>query len=1103
MSILYHFLGVYNEAMGFESRYKQLNEQQKQAVDTIDGPVMIVAGPGTGKTELLSVRIANILNKTDTLPQNILCLTFTDSGAQAMRQRLVDIIGKDAYKVAIHTFHSFGSDVINQNREYFYNNAAFEPADELRQYEILRAIFEKLDKNNNPLASMMNGEFTYLSDAKTVISQLKRNSALTSDELLAVIQQGEESLDTIERLVVPILEQGIKKTTSALLEGVFAQLQTQALDTEPLYGVAPLIRIITDSLVATLEQARTDHPTKPITAWKNRWFERNDQKQMVGKDRKRLTKLKALSFVYYDYVAAMEKAGLFDYDDMIMQVVHAIEVHEDLKANLQEKYLYFMVDEFQDTNLAQMRILHNLTDNPVNEGSPNILVVGDDDQAVYGFQGADISNILNFSTVYPEAKQIVLTNNYRSGPTILDAARAVIMQGEDRLEYRFPELNKQLQANTTTPDSVQLFQAPAPHSERHWIVNDIKRRIEAGEASSQIAVLARRHAEIQSLLPYFNRYNIPVRYEREDNVLEQAPIVLLEQTARLLIELAKGNHDTVNALLPELLAHPAWGISPLDLWKLSVNAYDAHQSWMSVMETTPAFVTIHSWLIERAAESVHSPLEPMLDAIIGQTDDYASPLFTYFFATAELESKPEQYLVHLEALRTIRSKLRDYRPGVTLSLKDFVECIDLYRRLGITIGASSYSLASDIPAVQLLTAHKSKGLEFNTVYVFNGVDSTWGHTARQRGSTISFPENLPLQPAGNIADERLRLFYVAMTRARHNLLMTFSDRNDGDKATLMADFLLATNVVPESTPAATEAEHVESVELAWYQPLVQTTQDLKTLLAPQLEHFKLSATSFNNFLDVSRGGPQHFLLNNLLHFPSAKAPSASYGTAIHRAMQQAHVHLSATGEQKPLEDILRDFEVALETQRLAPDDFVTYLQKGSDDLSKFIDSHELPFEPSQKAELGFSHQEVVVDGARLTGSLDMVDIDEPSRQMTVTDYKTGHPSESWSRGDERTKMKLHRYRQQLMFYKILVENSRDYGRYTVTAGQLAFIEPARSGQVIVLKTDFSDEDIERTKMLIRAVCEHITDLRLPSVDDYAPTLEGLKQFEDYLIDTLA
>lgn len=1086
--------------MSFETRYKQLNEAQKQAVDAIEGPVMIVAGPGTGKTELLSVRIANILKKTDTLPHNILCLTFTDSGAQAMRERLVDIIGKDAYKVSIHTFHSFGSDIISQNREYFYNNALFEPADELRQYEILRSIFDSLDKNTNPLASMMNGEYTYLNDAKSVISQLKRNSALTSDELLAVIQQSEDSLDIIERLSIPILEQGIKKTTATSLENTYNQLVVRAAEFEALYGVTPLIRIIADSLATALEQAATIHPTKPITAWKNRWFERNEKKQLVGKDRKRLTKLKALSYIYYEYLTKMEKASLFDYDDMIMQVVHAIEVNEDLKYNLQEKYLYFMVDEFQDTNLAQMRILHNLTDSPVNEDSPNILVVGDDDQAVYGFQGADISNILNFSLVYPQAKQIVLTNNYRSGPSILSASRAVIQQGEDRLEYRFPNLNKQLVSHSTKPDSFALYQAPAPHSERHFIVNDIKRRIEAGEVPGEIAVLARRHAEIQSLLPYFNRYNIPVRYERQDNVLEQAPIILLEQTAQIIVALASSNHTQANALLPELLAHPAWGIAPLDLWKLSLNAYNANQSWMGIMETTPAFEPIHKWLIERAAESIYTPLEPMLDKIIGHNDEYSSPLFDYFFATKQLENHPQEYLTYLDGLRTIRTKLREHRPGVTLMLKEFVEYLDLYRRLGITLGTNSYSLASDIPAVQLLTAHKSKGLEFNTVYIFNGIDSVWGHNARYRGSSISYPENLPLEPAGNSTDERLRLFYVAMTRAKHDLIISFSDRNDGDKAALIADFLLATEVEPTATPTATESEHIESIELAWYQHLVEPNQDLKSLLAPQLENFKLNATALNNFLDISRGGPQHFLLNNLLHFPSAKTPSASYGTAVHRAMQQALVHLNATGEQKPLEDILRDFEIALENQRLSPEDYTTYLQKGSEQISAFIRSGVLPFTATQKAEVGFGHQDVHVKDVWLNGSLDVVDINEKNREIIVTDYKTGHPSESWTRGDDRTKMKLHRYRQQLIFYKILVENSRDYSNFKVTSGQLAFIEPAPSGEVVILKTDFTPEEVERTQSLIEAVWKHIKKLDLPDVTSYPPTLAGLLQFETDLID---
>ena len=170
--------------MEFQTRFKALNDKQRQAVDTIDGPLLVLAGPGTGKTELLSMRAANILRKTDTLPSSILCLTFTDSGASAMRERLRQIIGADAYKVAIHTFHSFGSEIMSRHREYFYHGADTRPADELLQHEILSDIFSELDYTN-PLAGSMNGTFTHLKDALSVISELKR-SGLTSDELRAV-----------------------------------------------------------------------------------------------------------------------------------------------------------------------------------------------------------------------------------------------------------------------------------------------------------------------------------------------------------------------------------------------------------------------------------------------------------------------------------------------------------------------------------------------------------------------------------------------------------------------------------------------------------------------------------------------------------------------------------------------------------------------------------------------------------------------------------------------------------------------------------------------------------------------------------------------------
>jgi DNA helicase II / ATP-dependent DNA helicase PcrA len=169
----------------FDEAYKALNPSQRRAVDTIDGPVLVVAGPGTGKTQLLSVRAANILRQTDAQASNILCLTFTESAALEMRRRLIKLMGAEGNRIAVHTFHSFGADIINAYPEYFYSGAQFSPADELTGYELLRDIFETLP-HNNVLAKTMNNEFTALKDVKAAISHLKR-AGLSPKELLAIL----------------------------------------------------------------------------------------------------------------------------------------------------------------------------------------------------------------------------------------------------------------------------------------------------------------------------------------------------------------------------------------------------------------------------------------------------------------------------------------------------------------------------------------------------------------------------------------------------------------------------------------------------------------------------------------------------------------------------------------------------------------------------------------------------------------------------------------------------------------------------------------------------------------------------------------------------
>lgn len=1093
--------------MDFTKRYSKLNKAQKQAVDIIDGPIMVIAGPGTGKTELLSVRAANILQKTDTLPENILCLTFTESGANAMRERLTEIIGKDAYKIAVHTFHSFGSEVINQNGQYFYQGAHFRAADELSSYEIIREIFEQLDYNN-PIKNKLNDEYSYLSDSLTVISELKK-SGLTSDELLKILDENNAAIEKTEQLLSPIFAERINKNTAIAATKHIEVIRLSGGEVI-LSTILPLSTVIADSLENATNEAISSNSTKPMTAWKSQWFQKDKSGNFILKSHERQVKLRALSFVYGQYLSRMQESSLYDFDDMILRVVHTMEVFDDLRFNLQEKYQYIMVDEFQDTNMAQMRILHNLTNNEVQGDTPNIMVVGDDDQAIYSFQGADISNIIDFQTNYPKAKQIVLTENYRSTADILTSSRDIILQGNDRLENRIDGINKNLTSNNkSTEASVYLHEAETISDERHWIVQNIKSLIKSGHKPNSIAVLTRHHKEINTILPYFASEGIAVNYERRDNVLEQTPIILIEQLAQLLIDISNGHHDDVNAHLPEILAHKVWGIAPIELWKLSIKAYDNHARWLDIMATIPELVPLQNWIITTSSLIDDTPLEQMLDIIIGNPsskiiDDnlgFVSPLYNFFFSSDKLANNPSEYLIYLEALRTIRTKLREYRPDQTPTLSTFIEFIVLNRKIGNTISAVRHATESD-NAVNIMTAHKSKGLEFDTVYVINAVDTVWGERARSRNRLINYPENLPLAPAGETDDERLRLFYVAITRAKQQLHISYSLTNDNNKNTLRAAFLLSDRWKPQSIILSDSIDRlIKSAELAWYQSLTSTTTaTMRELLLPTLENYKLSATHLNNFLDVSHGGPAMFLLQNLLRFPQAMGPSAAFGTAIHNTLQYAHLYLISTGKKQAIEDVVSSFESNLRDQHLAPRDLKTFLQKGSDILCSFLDDKYYTFSTSQQTELNFASQHSIVGAAHLTGKLDLVDIDKTNKIITVTDYKTGKPSANWLGKDEYEKIKLHKYKQQLLFYKLLIENARDYRGYKVKKGIMQFVEPNITGNILSLDADFNNDEIDRFKKLINVVWLHIIQLNLPDISIYEPSYKGIIAFEQDLID---
>jgi DNA helicase-2/ATP-dependent DNA helicase PcrA len=302
------------------------------------------------------------------------------------------------------------------------------------------------------------------------------------------------------------------------------------------------------------------------------------------------------------------------------------------------------------------------------------------------------------------------------------------------------------------------------------------------------------------------------------------------------------------------------------------------------------------------------------------------------------------------------------------------------------------------------------------------------------------------------------------------------------------------------TPPKTSEAAAQALEPRWEtQAPLSLPSNYITLLKPLLESYLLSSTHLNNFIDVANGGPQAFLLQNLLRFPQAMSRSAIFGAVLHRVLQRAHTHLRSSGERRPSEDVLHDFELQLQQARLSEDDFSYLFEKGSMVLEAFLQQRYHTFEPSQRTEYNFRYQGVVINGARLTGAVDLLEIDQNAKTIIVTDYKTGKASHHWHGSSDFEKRKLHKYRQQLMMYKLLIENSRDFKGYTVTEGRLTFIEPDATGAITDLNMAFNADEMARFTQLIGVIWEHIQLLDLPETTGYLPNYQGILTFEEDLL----
>jgi DNA helicase II / ATP-dependent DNA helicase PcrA len=509
-------LSKYNE--NFLKALSQLNENQLKAVTQTEGPVLVIAGPGTGKTQILAARIGKILLDTDTQPHNILCLTYTDAGAVAMRKRLFDFIGPEAYRVNIYTFHAFCNDIIQENLDYF-GKLELDPISDLERIDLFRNLVDSFPKDH-PLKRFRGDVYYEIKRLQELFSIMKREH--WSPEYIS------EKIDEFKDLV-----------------------QCCEADS-PYYKEFKYVKKRLDVEAGTL---------------KPKFYDLCEN----------LEKLRAAVKEFPRYQKMMKEANRYDFDDMILWVLEAFKNDENLLLNYQERYQYVLVDEYQDTSGSQnelIRLLISYWD------KPNIFVVGDDDQSIFRFQGANVQNIQEYTTRYAlDLYHVMLTDNYRSTQHILDVARFLIEHNTERINL--PGLSKHLTAqNEVYSGSIVRPEIRAYFSQFHefaHLTNEVEQLIQEGVPAEEIAVIYKEHRSGQELAKYFQLKGIPVNTKRKVNILKDP---FGQKLVNILRYIALENQFpyTGDELLFKIMHYDFYKIAPIDTAKISVEVSDYNKN---------------------------------------------------------------------------------------------------------------------------------------------------------------------------------------------------------------------------------------------------------------------------------------------------------------------------------------------------------------------------------------------------------------------------------------------------------------------------------------------------------------------------------------------
>ena len=999
----------------FNAIYSALNEQQKKAVDTIEGPVMVIAGPGTGKTQILGARIGKILLETDTAPENILCLTYTDAGAIAMRKRLVDFIGASAYKVTIATFHSFCNDIIQDNLSLF-EKPSLDPISELEKIELLKILIDQFDKNN-PLKRYRGDVYYEMSNLSRLFSAMKKEGW----------------------------------TTSYLMEQI-------------------------DSYI-------TDIPTRDEFVYKKKYkqFEAGSLKQgLVDAALEKMEKLKAAVAAFDTYQQLMKEHSRYDFDDMINWVITAFKENKNLLAQYQEKFLYILVDEFQDTSGTQNELVQLL----VNYWEqPNLFVVGDDDQSIFRFQGANVENMLHYQKQYEQdLVTIVLENNYRSTQPILDASTLLINNNQERLINKVKDLSKNLIASL--PENKTLQNPPIiacyndPQEEMMAIAEQINQLILKDIAPKEIAVLYKENKYGEEIAHFLQQKNIPIYSKRTANLFDQ---VLIQQIIKILDYLAcEWDQPNEGAnLLFEILHFKWWHISPITIAVLTT---EANQLKYSSPEKS-----FRQILIEKTQDAQTNLFEQGGIAAVGKAMGALEDLISQI-PNVTLLNFLEQILQKTSIIQEVLTGVdKNYELALVSHFFDFikeethrhpslhlttlVDMLKLMRReairlpLPITTGNEA--------GVNLLTAHGSKGLEFKYVFLAGTNAHYWEKKRSTANAGYTLPDTvLSSLEHANDKEELRRLFYVAITRAKQNLSISYSQYKTDGKEAEPSQFII--EVIEGKEATIQKIELPTAIKTAYTllrlqsAPMPEIQQLENDFIAPKLEKFSMNVTALNNYLKC----PLHFYYNSLIRVPSGKSEATTFGSAVHDALNKLFKKMQDGNQVFPdTQTLVQDFNYYMNRHREAftNQEFKDRKELGETVLIKYYDRYVNEWNKVVTTEYRINN--VVVKDIPLKGAIDKIEFN--GKQVVVIDYKTGNienareklqsPNDKNPLGGD--------YWRQAVFYKILLNHHPK--NWEVTSAEFDFVEPNKKKLFEKIALTITDADITTVSQQIQMVWEKI------------------------------